>query len=122
MFGARTSPTLAKVAEADTTQEVAEVTPTPVISPIVASAKSQISVTQTPSGEIVESSPKVDAKISTRAVSTVGLSFLAFAFMMDLLIVERKKIPRIVGHNIDHLILIGLFLLFIILKSGGVIL
>jgi uncharacterized protein YkwD len=66
--------------------------------------------------------PKIDVSITSKAISTVGLSFLAFAFIMDLIIVERKKIPRVVGHNIDHVMLILLFILFIILKSGGVIL
>ncbi len=66
-------------------------------------------------------SPKIDVGLTTRAISTVGLSFFAFAFMMDLVIIERKKIPRIVGHNIDHIMLILAFLLFLVLQRGGVI-
>ena len=66
--------------------------------------------------------PKIDAATTTKAASTVGLSFLAFGFLMDALIVERKKIPRIVGHNLDHVMLILMFLLFVVIMRGGVIL
>ena len=67
----------------------------------------------------IETKPKIDSRISSKAVSTVGLTFLAFAFVMDLVIVERRKIPRIVGHNLDHIMLIIGFLLFIILQKGS---
>ena len=73
-------------------------------------------------GAGAQSAPAIDSKVTSRAVSTAGLSFLAFAFIMDLVIVERKKIPRIVGHNLDHIMLILAFLLFIILERGGSIL
>lgn len=119
MFGARQSQTLAAAtkiaAEASASQSPEIVTkissiPTPTpISPREASAAA------------VTTHPKIDASVTSSAASTVGLSFLAFAFIMDLLIVERKKIPRIVGHNLDHVILILLFLLFILLRNSGVI-
>lgn len=70
----------------------------------------------------IKTKPKIDTAVSSRAVSTVGLSFLAFSFLMDLVIVERKKIPRIVGHNLDHVLLILAFLLFLVLKGSGVVL
>jgi len=77
--------------------------------------------TSTPQKTQIANNPKIDTGITSRAASTVGLSILAFSFLADLMIVERKKIPRIVGHNLDHVILILMFLLFLILKSGGVI-
>lgn len=70
----------------------------------------------------VEAKSKIDSSVTSRAVSTVGLTFLAFAFVMDLVIVERKKIPRIVGHNLDHIMLIIGFLIFFVLQTGGHIL
>src|SRR3989344_5136613 len=78
-------------------------------------------VTSAPQKTQIANNPKIDAGITSRAASTVGLSILAFSFLADLMIIERKKIPRIVGHNLDHVILILMFLLFLILKSGGVI-
>lgn len=77
--------------------------------------------TSVPQKTQIANNPKIDASITSRAASTVGLSILAFSFLADLMIIERKKIPRIVGHNLDHVILILMFLLFLILKTGGVI-
>lgn len=70
----------------------------------------------------VRSAPKIDSRITSKAVSTVGLTFLAFAFIMDIVIVERRKIPRVVGHNLDHIMLILAFLLFVFLERSGNIL
>lgn len=69
-----------------------------------------------------EAKSKIDVNTTSKAVSSVGLTFLAFAFVMDLVIVERKKIPRIVGHNLDHIMLILGFLIFFVLQRGGHIL
>lgn len=75
-----------------------------------------------PDNPRVENKPKIDSAFATRALSGAGLTFLVFGFLMDLIIVERKKIPRIVGHNLDHIILILTFILFLIVMKGGVIL
>lgn len=72
------------------------------------------------SGQGVIRNPKVDAATTSKAASSVALAFLIFAFFMDLIITERKKIPRIVGHNLDHIMLIAAFILFLIIMEGGV--
>jgi hypothetical protein len=54
----------------------------------------------------------------TKSVSMVFLIFVITVLSLDLIIVERKKVPRIVGHNIDHIILIVLFLIFILLETN----
>ena len=110
MFGRRTSDTLGEASQAT-----------------VASTQSQVKIASVDSSQAlsvqnITNNPKVNAATTTRAASTVGLSFLVFGFLMDALIVERKKIPRIVGHNIDHVILILCFLFFIVLVRGGIIL
>lgn len=65
--------------------------------------------------------PKIDAAVTSRAATSAALIFVGFGFLMDLVIVERKKIPRVVGHNLDHIMLILTFILFVILLKGGVI-
>lgn len=132
MFGARSSPTLAKVAEGPPAQAVQTVqaaqtvqvappesTPGSNFNPVKVVVANVQNLKPTPVQQTAQARPKLDAQITSKAASTVGLSFLGFAFIMDLLIVERKKIPRIVGHNLDHVILILLFLLFIVLRSSG---
>lgn len=65
--------------------------------------------------------PKVDVKPATKSVSIFVLSVLLFAFLMDFVIVEKSKIPRLVGHNLDHIMLILLFVIFIIFQNAGFI-
>ncbi|HVZ12347.1 MAG TPA: CAP domain-containing protein [Patescibacteria group bacterium] len=81
----------------------------------------QVNGSSVPNGKVIESRPLIDSKSASKATTTVVLSLICFALIMDLLIIERKKIPRIVGHNIDHIILIALFMLFMVLKTSGVI-
>lgn len=124
MFGSTTSPTMASA----TTQEVKEVSiqeSVPIPSPTVFVLEvKQEKVNQPVSQPKIETKtqPKLDAQVTSKAISTVGLTFLSFAFVMDLVIVERKRIPRIVGHNLDHIILILGFILFFVLSKGGYIL
>lgn len=117
MLGATSSRTLAVLTEgAEGVASVQEQT-----QQSSGSAPTAVSPAQAGSFARAQSAPKIDAEITSAAISTVGLSFLAFAFMMDLIIVERKKIPRIVGHNIDHIMLILMFLLFLVLRGGVII-
>lgn len=109
MFGQRTSDTLGQASQATVASVQTQVK--------IASENSQA----VPAQKIVNN-PKINAATTTKAASTIGLSFLVFGFIMDALIVERKKIPRIVGHNIDHIMLILCFLLFIVMVKGGIVL
>ncbi len=70
--------------------------------------------------ERVVKTPKIDTN-ATKTVTTVGLIFMGLALCLDALVVERRKIPRIVGHNLDHLMLIVFFIVFLIIMRGGVI-
>lgn len=69
----------------------------------------------------VFSNPLID--LGKLAKSTTGLVIviLLSAFIIDIIIVERKKIPRLVGHNLDHIMIIILFLLFILVSGSGII-
>lgn len=117
MFGATTSQTLAFAPQA-TIQE----TNLP-SSRVAAVAQEDRNKQEAPLVEAkVETISKIDSRTTSKAASTVGLTFLAFAFVMDLAIVERRKIPSIVGHNLDHIMLILAFLLFAVLQKSGNIL
>lgn len=121
MFGATTSRTLATVSEAAGSSSVAAQQPSPQVTLAQESFGREATETALVKTQEVSNNPAIDAGVTSAAISTVGLSFLAFAFMMDLIIVERRKIPRIVGHNIDHIMLILMFLLFLVLRGGVII-
>lgn len=64
-----------------------------------------------------KSRPIVDSQIATKSVVSVFLAFIIVVLLLDIVIVEKRKIPRLVGHNLDHIILLTIFLLFIILTT-----
>lgn len=54
--------------------------------------------------------------------TTIVILFLFLAaLVVDFVVIERKKLPRIVGHNLDHIFLVLLFIIFIILQRQGFI-
>ncbi len=68
------------------------------------------------------SKPFINAPTTTRSLSVIFLFFIITVLILDLVIVEKKKLPRILGHNLDHIIILTLFLVFIFLeKTGGVL-
>lgn len=70
----------------------------------------------------VTASPMINTPTVTKSISVVFLIFIITILVLDLLIVEKKKIPRIVGHNLDHVIILILFLVFILIeRSGGIL-
>jgi hypothetical protein len=133
MFGTALGQSTASVpqstAETEVKAHAENITPTavPVIiakaenSPTPAPSQTTV-MTQIASENTSESKPAINASASARAASTLGLTLLVFGFVMDLVIVERKRIPRIVGHNLDHIMLIITFVIFLIVMKGGVVL
>jgi hypothetical protein len=96
-------------------ERVISLTPTPIVitgqsqsTPLVMSSNSQIS-----------NKPLVNIDSFSKSMLLVIFLTLLIVFVLDLLIIERRKIPRVVGHNLDHIILIALFILFILLFKSG---
>jgi len=71
----------------------------------------------TPAG--VSRQPFIDAFLFPKSISIVVISFILLALAIDLIVIERKKIFRFVGHNIDHIILLGFFIATIIFSGSG---
>lgn len=67
----------------------------------------------------IENNPIIDAPYVAKAIVFVLLSVLLTALFIDLIVVEKNKIPRIVGNNMDHIILIILFLAFLFTNNLG---
>lgn len=58
----------------------------------------------------------------SRDIGILLLSLFIFVLALDIIIVERKKIVRLVGHNIDHIFFLTAILVFVVLFSKGLIL
>lgn len=69
----------------------------------------------------VKIKPLINVFVASKGFLLVLFPILIATFLFDHIIVERKKIPRAVGHNIDHIILIAAFVLFLIFQKTGVI-
>lgn len=58
----------------------------------------------------------------TRTISLLILAIFIFALILDMIIIERKKIIRFLGHNLDHTIFLGAILIFVVVFSKGAVL
>lgn len=117
MFGETPDEALARVPNV-TTEAITSENAAPAV-PQVAEITPQAEVKSLTSEK--NPAPIVDSKSASKVLLSVVLSFLILGLILDALIVERKKIPRFVGHNLDHVMLILTFILFLIVMRGGVI-
>jgi hypothetical protein len=66
--------------------------------------------------------PLLDVASVAKVLTFLLLSALLVALILDFIIIEKKKIPRVVGNNLDHIILITVFIAFIFMaKLGNII-
>lgn len=121
------------------TAEIAPVIVTPIISlsPTPApKVKSQAEVlpTSTPAFEptaeptpvtivaAIQNNPLIDSKSAQRNIGMFVLIFFIVIFALDAIIIERKKIARLVSHNADHMIFLSIILIAAIIIGKGLIL
>ncbi len=74
--------------------------------------------------EIAASSnnPLIDSKSMTRQISFFIILFIIALLIMDVIIIKRKKIVRVVSHNLDHIFFLAIILITAIIIGKGVIL
>jgi len=65
--------------------------------------------------------PVIDRFSFAKSVTQILLFLFIVIFILDLILVERKRITRIVWHNLDHILfLTGIFLFIVFLSSGAI--
>ncbi len=70
----------------------------------------------------VSSKPVIDITGIAKVVTFILLAALLIALVLDFIIIEKRKIPRVVGNNLDHIILVTIFIAFILMaKLGNII-
>jgi hypothetical protein len=66
--------------------------------------------------------PAIDIRTIAKVLTFILLAALLIALVLDFIIIEKKRIPRVVGNNFDHVILITIFIAFILrAKLGNII-
>lgn len=63
--------------------------------------------------------PLVDSQVLSQVSIKVLLAMFIGVLLLDMIIIERKKVLRFVGHNLDHVFFFGLMLLIVIILARG---
>lgn len=71
------------------------------------------------SEQIISRKPAIDVSVVAKGVTLILLSALLVALVLDFIIIEKKKIPRLVGNNLDHILLIAIFMVFLFMARLG---
>jgi hypothetical protein len=67
----------------------------------------------------ITTAPVIDRVAFAKGITQFLLILFIFIFILDLIIIDRKKISRLVGHNLDHILFLVGILLFVMLMSSG---
>ena len=108
-------------------QAAQEAIPTPTVaqptSPAVPSVQ-PTAITSTPfPGTLtqVTNKPLIDSKRATKTIGIILLGILIVLLLLDLLIMGKKKLVRIVGHNLDHIIFFVTIIIIALLLGQGIV-
>lgn len=112
------------------TQTISNQTPTPIVTQVVPTASptqstpSPTTIQEEPDIAVAASQnqPLINGKSTTRNFSIFLLILFIAVLILDIIIIERKKIKRIAGHNLDHIIFFAILLITAIIIGGGAIL
>ncbi len=71
--------------------------------------------------QAVYSKPLINTSSLSSNIYFVFIFVFIFALILDMIIIEKKKVMRFVGHNVDHILYLLLILVLIGIWSKGVI-
>ena len=63
--------------------------------------------------------PAININTVAKTLTFLLLAALLVALVLDFIIIEEKKIPRSVGNNLDHVILVTIFIAFLVMARIG---
>lgn len=98
----------------------------PTVAP-VAQTKKTNTAEQTPAKSVLEANkganvkPLINSATLSSNVSRGVVALFIFALILDMLVIERRKIVRLVGHNMDHVLFLTLIMFLITLIVRGAI-
>lgn len=117
---AKSQPTAAVGAGSPTVKLATTNANAPIVPKVQTAAKP---VTQESLG--INSLPIIKPLINSQNFSLTLTEIVLFAFIvvliLDMVIIERRKIVRFVGHNLDHVIFFSLILIIVLILVKGVI-
>ncbi len=121
MFGSQNSTNVAQGGVSDDVQASVvetEITPVPTGVPVASAPES----TNAQGVAALTSQPLVDSSLATRNISLFIMMLLIVVLAVELVVIDRKKIERIVSHNLDHIIFLVIIVIAAIIIGGGSVL
>ncbi len=70
-------------------------------------------------GSIIKQ-PFFDSKVIASNIAILILFLFIFVLIVDMILVQRRRIVRIVGHNVDHILFLTTILMLILLFGRGI--
>lgn len=71
-------------------------------------------------GRVIFQAPVVDSSMASRNLSIFLVAIFILVLIIDMVIIERKKIARLAGHNLDHIMFLSVILILIIIAGKQV--
>jgi len=117
---------VAVAAGSPTVKAVTANVPAPIQAPVVAAKVQNQNIITTPtSQELLGVNSIIKPFINSQTLALNLAKIIIFGFILvlisDMIIIERKKIVRFVGHNLDHVIFFSLILIIVLILVKGVI-
>lgn len=84
--------------------------------------KEQKASEENPLVAAAESKPFINSIPFVKLIGIGTVSIFLIVLVLDMFIVEQKRIVRFVGHNVDHIIFLSCILLLVMLINSGIIL
>jgi hypothetical protein len=126
MFGKRSGtvaaiPLQAVKTTVPSTKTTSQPTIVPTIAPTIASPSPVPATTETLVAGVT-TEPTLDSTILTKNIAIAMLGIVILAFFFDMVYIERKKLFRLVGHNLDHILFLGGAIILLLLFGKGLVL
>lgn len=104
-------------------QNIAEKIPTGIaFNKIQSGIKGSNVVSASPIGNSMNKKSFLGSLPFVSGVNTIVISMFILALVLDMIVVGRKRIARLAGHNIDHILFLAMILLIIyIITKGSII-
>lgn len=94
-------------------------TPTPFLIPTIPQANNPNNQKTVIAGSSIK--PLINSANLSITSAKAAISIFIFVLLLDMFIIERKKIIRFVGHNLDHIFFFALLLVIILVLAKGTI-
>jgi len=118
MFGASSQPIAKKI---ETPKEAVQISVPLAETKEVVETPKKVFASSTVFASAVKNQSLIESVFLTRNIGILILSVFILALLLDMIVVERKKVIRLVGHNVDHILFLGGIMIIIIILARGII-